>query len=334
MRSASTHTTSLSLEQSVKLKQDLLTYATINANKAYVDYDSFSLPTVPQTPFFVSTIKQLYQLTEDELARVNQKFYQSYYLLIDKTLKINGSFIFNNENIALDLLLLSGQTSNEAFKKSLIQLQSTAPHNHVAKILDHGKHAEAVAAILRNCLEQDAFYQNVLKVYFKIAQQEKENKFYALLDKKNYAYLTLITLELPVYLAGVAFALIFTIGGVAMGLIMIFLDISFLVCMSIAIALVGIICLDQSLKAEGYSSLSYGLQRYANFIDAVVMTLFNTQFYATELAQILFDVQQEEKQNTTAKKQTPFSFFASTKSSQPNPVKQEVEGLVPGLIAI
>ena len=219
--------------------------------------------------------------------------------------------------------MLSGQTSNEAFKKRLIQLQSTAPYDHLAKILDHGKHAQAVAANLRNCLEQDAFYQNVLKVYFKIAQQEKETKPYALLNQKNYAYLTLIALKLPVYLAGVAFALFCTIGGLIMGL----LDFSVLAVMSIIIAFVGIVCLDQSLKAAGYSSLSDGLQRYANFTDVVVMTLFNTQFYATELAQILFDVQQEEKKNTTAKKQMPFSFFASAESSQPNPVEQEVAGL-------
>ncbi len=322
MRSAFTHTTSLSLEPSVKLKHDLLHYASVNANKAYVEYESFSLPTVPQTPFFKSTIKEIYQLTEDELERVNQKFYQSYYFLIDN-IKINNSFLFNNENIAFDLLLLNGHTSNEALKKNLIQLQSTAPTSDFAKKLDHGKHAEAVAAILRNCLEQDAFYQNVMKVYFKIAQQEKENKPYALLNQKNYAYLTLIALELPVYLAGVAFALFCTLGGVIMGL----LDFSFLAAMSIAIALVGIVCLDQSLKAAGYSSLTDGLQRYANFIDAVVMTLFNTQFYATEFAQILFDVQQEEKQDTTAKKQTPFSFFASAESSQTNPAEQEVAGL-------
>ena len=221
------------------------------------------------------------------------------------------------------MLFLSGHTSNEALKKNLIQLQSTAPTSELAKIFDHGKHAAAVAAILRNCLEQDAFYQNVLKVYFKIAQQEKENKPYALLNQKNYAYLTLIALQLPVYLAGVAFALFCTLGGVIMGL----LDFSVLAAMSIAIAFVGIVCLDQSLKAAGYNSLSDGLQRYANFIDAVVMMLFNTQFYATEFAQILFDVQQEEKQNITAKKQTPFSFFASAELSQTSPAEQEVAGL-------
>ena len=105
------------------------------------------------------------------------------------------------------------------------------------------------------------------------------------------------------------------------------LDFSVLAAMSIAIAFVGIVCLDQSLKAAGYNSLSDGLQRYANFIDAVVMMLFNTQFYATEFAQILFDVQQEEKQNITAKKQTPFSFFASAELSQTSPAEQEVAGL-------
>lgn len=287
---------------------------------------NFNVPFIKQTTLLSNALKDIYQLTDNDINDVNEKFKTHVASFVKQLLSIKkpspfGLMFFSHDPIETDLLLLISASHDEGLMQQINRLKSsTISYDNFSN--DCASHSTTVLKLIEDCLARKEFHENVYKVYLNIASQQKEPPIHGIWKKETYAYLTGLLFKIPAFIAlmctllATIFFVLLPIGIFASNPIGLFT-----LCAASTIASLALAAWVSSLAAAFYFEINpfdvieKTTMYTASFVDGFVDYLFTPKFFATELASNLADFTTRTSKNQTSAHHYQGSFFEGSDSN-------------------
>ena len=275
----------------------------------------FKRPTVKQSDHLLTSLKEIYQLTDADLESVHKIIEEHVIALTKQMLKIRKLWplerlFLSNKQIEADLLFLINGTKDDELVAKIDLLKSSTIH-YSSFEQDCINHLNAFCDLTSDFLASDEFKNNLYKIYLTIASKQREQQIHWLFKKQTHADLTGILLKTPA-------ALLYSIVFLAMGLflmlppIMLCLPVElYALCAASVVVSVGMLtwavssaaslafCLHY--KIDAFEIIARPLTPFAMYIDRFVETIFNIQPHATELGNLLSEHDKKNQKQVLGK---------------------------------
>lgn len=294
---------------------------------------NFTLPIVKQADnLLMNILKEIYQLTNEDLERANQTYKDYLTSFVEKVLATKkpspfAQMFMSNKQLENDLFFLINETQDNDLIQQ-INLLKLHQINFDRFESDIDIHTDIFCKLMSEYLQKNEFKSNLYKIYLNIAFKNSEFKqdeaqVHWLYKRQTYADFTAILLKSPVALA------LFMVGiATALAIFMPILILSIApveliqLCMSSSIATGVMLAWAASIAIGVYFKIDLleiferPITPYATFIDRVVDSIFATKpCYTTELANSLADLNDQKVRNQANAGKAQFGMFKTNDSS-------------------